>query len=516
MKQAAAKERSGFTTNIGKFRIYALAALASIVIATAGCPPKPLPPGTPSAPPANGQAILGWGGNSTGQIGDGSTSQRLSPVLIQLPNLKAIAAAGDLSMAVTADGRVFEWGGGKNTPTEVAGLTSVKQIAVGERHRLALKEDGTVWAWGENDKGQLGDGTTTARPTPVQVAGLTNAASIAAGGRHSLAIKTDLSVVSWGFNNEGQLGDGTKNERRMPVAVPGIQAIEVATSTSHSLALTSDLKLMGWGRNVECQLGVDPRNDPFDPIVCSEHTSPVVVFESGTAPFPSSTGRAIAAMSTASLVVLSNGTVYGIGGHGDPNQGIFRGMCNTDLALMPALLPIQASIKEVAAGTDHALFLTSTHTVWSLGANLAGQGGSGTPTAQECPAAVSATNVKAISQVAAGKEHSLAMVKGILAVSPSPVTFGNIAVGTRSTLTVTVTNSGLAPVVFQTIEVSPANEFSATHDCPNSPGMLAPGASCTMKVNFDPASAGSRTGKIVFTSDAAGSPQEVILTGSGT
>ncbi len=486
---------------------------AVFAVFLAGCPNGNGP--TPSAPaPANGHAILGWGGNSAGQIGDGSTSQRLTPVLIQSPNLKAIASAGEFSLAVTTDGRVLEWGGGRQAPAEITGLTSVKQIAVGERHRLALKEDGTVWAWGENDKGQLGDGSTANRPTPVQVAGLTNVASIAAGARHSLAIKTDLSIWSWGSNAEGQLGDGSKADRNVPVGVQGIKAIEVAASTGHSIALTTDLKLMGWGRNVECQLGVDPRNDPFDPIVCSEHLTPAAVFETGVAPFPRSTGRAIAAMATASFVVLSNGDVYGIGGHGDPN--LFRGMCNTDLVIGPARLPIFAPIKEVAAGTNHALFLTDTHNVWSLGANLAGQGGLGTTTAQECPGPVSPSAVKGVSQVAAGKEHSLALVRGILEISPLPVTFGNVTVGLKTTVSVNVNNAGLAPVVFRNIEVSPAAEFSVTHDCPVAPGIFAPAANCTMKVTFSPASAGSRTGKIIYTSDAAGSPQEVALTGNGT
>ena len=65
--------------------------------------------------------------------------------MVSLRNIKAIASGGDFSLALTADGRVMEWGGGK-APFLVTGLTSIKQIAVGERHRLALEENGTVWA----------------------------------------------------------------------------------------------------------------------------------------------------------------------------------------------------------------------------------------------------------------------------------------------------------------------------------------------------------------------------------
>ncbi len=400
-------------------------ALLILTMVCASCssntPPPPAQPGPLAT--AHGQAILGWGGNSSGQIGDGTTFQKLTPSLVAQRNIQAIAAGGDYSLALTANGRILEWGGGKTIPTEVAGLASIKQIAVGDHHRLALKEDGTVWAWGENTHGQLGDGSNSSRSTPVQVVGLNNVLTIAAGGDHSFAIRDDFSVSAWGANGEGQLGDGTTTDRILPVAVPGIKAIEVAASSSHTVALTTDVKVMGWGSNSECQLGVDPRSNPFDPIKCSGHLQPTIIFQTQASPYPSTKGHAIAATTSMTLVVLSNGTVFGFGGQGDPNQ--YRGMCNPDLILGGATVPSLAEVVEVATGTDYALFLTDIGEVWSLGANLAGQGGLGTTSVQECPHAISSTTVRGVSQLAAGKEHSLALVQGILSFAPATVDFGN-------------------------------------------------------------------------------------------
>jgi alpha-tubulin suppressor-like RCC1 family protein len=495
-------------------------ALWILAIVYGGCtppaPPTPAPPGPPST--AHGQAILAWGGNSSGQIGDGFNIQRPIPSLVALPNVQAIAGGGEYSLALTADGRVLEWGGGKMTPTEISGLVSVKQIAAGDRHRLALRNDGTLWAWGDNNRGQLGDGSNLPRPAPVQVVGLTNVISIAAGGNHTLAIRSDFGVWTWGANNDGQLGDGTKNDRSIPAVVPGIQAIEVVASARHSVALTTDLKVLGWGNNDECQLGLDPRDDPFDPIECSEHLRPTIIFETQAPPYPGSKGNAIAAMISATLVVFSDGTVYGFGGHGDAPQGTFRGMCNSDLALGGAVIAVGAPVEQIIAGAEHVLFLTKTGEVWSLGANRAGQVGTGGATLQECPNAISSARVRDVTQLAAGNEHSLALIEGTLTIAPVTLDFGQQPVGTKSPapLVITVTNGGLAPVTFYDISLPVAGDYTISEDCPDIPALLAPGENCSIRVSFTPTATGLRDGHIVLSNDGKGSSHKITLTGIGT
>ena len=134
-----------------------------------------------------------WGCNTNGQLGDGTTTQRTTPVQVSgLTGVDAVAASVTHSVAVKTDGTVWAWGRNglgpgrrrhetqRSTPVQVSGLTGVDALAAGASHSLALKSDGTVWAWGYNGQGQLGDDTTTARSTPVQVRGLTGVDAVAA------------------------------------------------------------------------------------------------------------------------------------------------------------------------------------------------------------------------------------------------------------------------------------------------------------------------------------------------
>jgi hypothetical protein len=193
-------------------------------------------------------------------------------------------------------------------------------------------------------------------------------------------------------------------------------------------------------------------------------------------------------------------------------------MCNPDLAVGGAVILIQATVKEVAAGTNHALFLTDTGEVWSLGANSAGQGGLGTTSVQECPHVISSTSVRGASQLAAGQENSLALVEGTLSFTPTKVDFGNQPVGANSPspMDIIITNTGLAPVTFYDINMSIVGDYSLSEDCPDNPGVLAAGANCKIKVNFAPTAPGQRDGRIKLVDDGRGRPQEIALTGIGT
>lgn len=212
-----------------------------------------------------------WGANGNGQHCDSASYQsyRSSPYQISALNGATAVATSIAAIFVIKQGGVVACGGGGNstgilgngtttqtlTPVTISSLSNITSLAGGQDHMLALKSDGTVWAWGENDKGQLGDGSTTTRSAPVQVSGLTGVAAIAAGARHSLVRKSDGSLASWGADASGQLGDNSVADRKTPYNVASTNVSAIGAGVSHSLALQTNGMLWAKGDNSNGQLG---------------------------------------------------------------------------------------------------------------------------------------------------------------------------------------------------------------------------------------------------------------------
>jgi alpha-tubulin suppressor-like RCC1 family protein len=216
--------------------------------------------------------LWAWGSNSDGQLGDGTATtvdswnrvtdnDRHSPVLI-LDDVIAVSAGDSHSMAIRRDRSLWAWGEnssgqiGDSTTTSrhspVRIMDDVVAISAGVHHSMAIKGDGTLWVWGENRRGELGDGTTTAHYSPVQI--LDDVIAISAGNHHSVAIRTDGSLWAWGENFEGQIGNGTTTRQLSPIKIMD-NVIAISASGSHTMAIKADSSLWAWGENLEGQIG---------------------------------------------------------------------------------------------------------------------------------------------------------------------------------------------------------------------------------------------------------------------
>jgi len=213
--------------------------------------------------------VWACGINSLGQLGDGTTTNRLAP--IQVPGLTgiiAISAGNTYSLFLKSDGTVWacgQNGGGQFAngtttnsliPVLATSISGVTAISAGNFHSLFLKNNGTVWACGSNNSGQHGNGTTTNSTIAVQTL-IDSVTAIVAVNSFSLFRKSDGTVWACGTNYAGQLGDSTiLNSISVPNQVPGISdVVEIEASGSTSWFAKSDGSVWGCGSNDAGQLG---------------------------------------------------------------------------------------------------------------------------------------------------------------------------------------------------------------------------------------------------------------------
>lgn len=368
-----------------------------------------------------------WGSNGTRQLGDGSNTQRNSPVAVDVSGVLAGKVISKISVGVINGGHTcavasdaaYCWGSNAfsqvgapvghpaSAPTAVtasgvlAGKT-VTDIVAGTDLSCAVASSG-VYCWGRNNFGQLGDGSTTTRSTPVAVstAGVLAAKSmvkVSSAGYSSCALDSSGVSYCWGSNGEGELGVGSTVNSSVPVTVSaaGVLSGRVLTSIVSGSGFTcaSDSEVYCWGGNSKGQLGINTT------VVTSPSASVSSFF----------VGKKVTSLAGGSDTVcaVASGEVYCWGDGGNGELGVGSSASSVSPVLVTGAL-VGKSVLSVSVSSRHACAVTTENLVYCWGSNSYGQLGDGTTTARTSPVAVSTAGVlagKVVSSVSVGDSHT--------------------------------------------------------------------------------------------------------------
>lgn len=409
-----------------------------------------------------------WGSNAAGQVGDGSTVNRLTPIDVAglTSGVIAIAAGGSSSCALLSSGTLRCWGSNSSgqlgdgsttdrlTPVAVLNLSGITAISVGRSHACARSGAGAALCWGENGRGQLGDGTTVDRVSPVTAIGLASGVSaIAAGGSHTCVRRSDQEIRCFGYQLGGRLGNGVGNGALVstPVRIAGFTGrvdsissgnyFDTTHNYGHACARTQDGGAWCWGSNYQSQLGdgsLYERNAP----------APVSGFASGVA--------AVASGFAHSCLLTASGAVKC---WGDNAYGQLGNNATPDSNLPQDVFGAASQISQISAGAHHSCARSGGGGVRCWGRNEFGQLGDGTATNRRVAVDVAGL-LSGAAQVSAGGTHSCAVTTAGAVLCWGNNTNGQLGDGTVTARTTPVAVSGLGSGV---TAVSAGDTHSCAH-----------------------------------------------------
>ena len=220
-----------------------------------------------------------WGYNGNGEVGDGTTTRRLTPVAIAGGRqFRQVEAGWDHTCGVTTSDEAFCWGlnfwgeigdsseaSRRLTPSRVAGAHRFRQLDAGGRFTCAVTTTDRAFCWGNGRQGQIGDGKTYLRFWPRAVAGGLSFSRVTAGF-HTCGETTLNRVYCWGGNYDGELGDGTTTQRLTPVAVTGgLYFSQLSAGSGHTCGKTPAGVGYCWGSNPWGELGDGTTTNRYEP-----------------------------------------------------------------------------------------------------------------------------------------------------------------------------------------------------------------------------------------------------------
>ncbi len=362
----------------------------------------------PPAGAASLTAVLSWGDNSTGQLGNGATGGTSdTPAAVSLPSgvtpiaVSAGGGSGSLdpeapmyaTYAIGSDGHVYAWGDNSNgalgdgstvanspTPVVVSLPSGVKATAISAAQGTgyAIGSDGNLYAWGDNDFGKLGNGSTASSSlSPIVVSlptGVTPTA-IAGGYESAYAIGSDGHVYAWGDNSLGELGNGGTTNSTTPVVVSlpsGVTPTAIAGGGGTGYAIGSDSVLYAWGYNAWGQLGNASTTNSSTPVV--------VELPSGVTP------KAVTGGGGFAHAIGSDGNLYGWGMGTNGQLGV-----GTSDSSVPIAVSLASGVKPTAITdnlhTGYAIGTDGNLYAWGYG--LSGELGNGGTSSDSPPVIVS-------------------------------------------------------------------------------------------------------------------------------
>lgn len=371
-----------------------------------------------------------WGDAGKGQLGNGDTTDQLTPVAVTEPvgvNFTEIKSWGQHTCGIGTDGNAWCWGAGGNgrlgnadtvdklTPVQVItppGLTLLSARA-GWAHSCGLGDDGNAYCWGTGQNGRLGNDDTVDKHTPTRVVDTyylqppyciseictLSAGHVATGGDHSCSIGDDGNAYCWGIGANGRLGTGNTANQTTPSLVQkplGVSSFTMlALGSKHSCGIADTGDAYCWGAGADGRLGDGG---------ISDRTTPSLVAKPGGV----SSFIYITAGDRHSCAIGNNGNSYcwGTGANGRLGTG------NTTNQTTPAMVTLPAGVTfvSISAGETHSCAIGDNRNAYCWGSGDNGRLGNGSLAEQTEPVLVQNTDgMVGFRMVSAGKSHSCAM-----------------------------------------------------------------------------------------------------------
>jgi uncharacterized protein YjdB len=340
-----------------------------------------------------------------------------------------IDAGQKFTCGVLTDGEAYCWGendtgeigngttgGFFDTPEKVQTNQSFVTVSSGFFHNCGVTTSQKIYCWGNNANAALGDGSDVSKNTPVQVSGAFSWSQVSSGANHTCGITTGDDAYCWGINQDGQLGDGGGSDSTIPKAVAGAFSWkDIASGLAHTCGLTTTDEIYCWGANAEGQLGTG---------TTTPLTTPT------TAVSGAQTWVDVSVGANHTCGTTNTGKVYCWGSNSDGQLGLDPS--STTNRTTPVEVSIAgATLDTVELGLSYSCTITSSSDAYCWGFNGQANFGNGAPTSSQF------TPVKIgggynWSQLGAGLQHTCGINQFIDAYCMGDNDNGELGIGTMT------------------------------------------------------------------------------------